>query len=300
MLFGNTGIAFAVAFPAGFFNQPRGREFFMTVHARGKHRQLRMHRLQGIGGGIGQHRVFEETAGIADQGRIRQLAGADAADGFGQMYGLRLYDAHRVQLFRHPGVGHFQRPGFVEAEFDGGNHPLIAFAFEARVAVAERALGMAEAFDAPAAAIKSFHGFDEIAHFHTVGADVLDRAGADRSGNQRHILQAVPAARQGPMHQFIPEHAGFGADQRDDPLGLREVEAGEHLGGGFGQAKARQGFTGARSRRDEHLIRQGVFGRKPAAHGGGRGAATFVEHPVMIARERIVPIRFGMPHQDEA
>ena len=130
------------------------------------------------------------------------------------MQRFRFADAHRGQLFRHAGVGHFQRPGFIQTEFDGGNHPLIAFAFETRVAVAERALGMAQAFDAATGTIEGFDGFDEFAHFGAIGPDVLNRAGADRSGNQCHVFQTVPTAGQGPMHQFVPEHAGFSADQR--------------------------------------------------------------------------------------
>jgi hypothetical protein len=54
-------------------------------------------------------------------------------------------------------------------------------------------------------------GMEALGDFQPVGADVLDRRGADGAGDQRQVFQAGPALRQRPLHEVVPVLAGAGA-----------------------------------------------------------------------------------------
>ncbi len=61
--------------------------------------------------------------------------------------------------------------------------------------------------------VPGFHGIDEFRHLDTVGADVLDRRGADGAGNEDEVFQAGVALAQGPAHEVVPALSRGHADQ---------------------------------------------------------------------------------------
>ena len=60
-----------------------------------------------------------------------------------------------------------------------------------------------------------------------VGADVLDRRGADRAGNQRQVFQPRPALRQRPLHEVMPVLAGAGLDVPGVGVFAEQAPAGD-------------------------------------------------------------------------
>jgi hypothetical protein len=106
-----------------------------------------------------------------------------------------------------------------------------ALLLEHAVAVAEAAVGGGRSGASPVCHVEAVERVEALGHFQPVGADVLDRRGADRAGDQRQVFQPRPALRQRPLHEVVPVLAGTGAhvpahrvlgDQR--PAGNRHVQ----------------------------------------------------------------------------
>ena len=74
--------------------------------------------------------------------------------------------------------------------------------------------------------MEGLHRLDELADLDAVGADILDRAGADGAGNQRHVLEPGQALAQRPGDQVVPRQAGFGAHQCMGAVVLDDPGAG--------------------------------------------------------------------------
>jgi hypothetical protein len=85
----------------------------------------------------------------------------------------------------------------------------VRIALEPAVAVGERAVGAVQPDDLAKHAIEGFDDVDAFADLDAVGADVLDRRGADGAGNQREVLQSTQPASQRPQHQRMPLDAGI-------------------------------------------------------------------------------------------
>ena len=62
---------------------------------------------------------------------------------------------------------------------------------------------------------------EQVLDLGAVGPDVLDRRGAHRARDQRHVLQPAQALRQGELHEVVPVFAGAGPHQ-DGVRGLTD------------------------------------------------------------------------------
>ena len=80
------------------------------------------------------------------------------------------------------------------------------------VAVAEAASVAVVAERFAAAQVDGAKRIDAFADLDPVSADVLHRCGADRTGNQRQVLESRPALVQRPGDEFVPVLAGAGAN----------------------------------------------------------------------------------------
>ena len=90
-------------------------------------------------------------------------------------------------------------------------------------AVAEAAVGGGEGADAPEPTVPDPHRGQRLGHLLAVGADVLDRGGADRARDARQGLDPDPAAGDGLRDEGVPWLAG--SDRHDDAAAGR-VEPG--------------------------------------------------------------------------
>ena len=180
-----------------------------------EHRHAGMGGLQPCRDRRRHHRVLEEAAGIAQQRGVRQLAPADADHRLGHLRrARRAVDSHRLQFFADAGVVEFQGRRARQRELHRGDDVPPGIALEQRFAIGEGAIGGGEAHERAGWAVERLHRVDAIAYLHAIGADVLDRRGADRARDQRQVLEAAQAMAQRPQHQVVPADAGIGAHDR--------------------------------------------------------------------------------------
>ena len=124
---------------------------------------------------------------LAHLGQRRALADLDA-EGAGEL------GVARPGRRACPG----QLEGHVEHDVAAG------VGLEAGVAVAEPAVGVGEGADAAQLAVPDPHGRDGLGDLLAVGADVLDRGGADRAGDAGQGLDADPAPGDGGGDDVVP------------------------------------------------------------------------------------------------
>ena len=67
-----------------------------------------------------------------------------------------------------------------------------------------------------------------ILQLRAIGADVLNRCGADTARYQRQILQPAPALRQRPLHEAVPGLAGSGAHIDRIRICADDIDAFDH------------------------------------------------------------------------
>ena len=129
---GDAGVALAMAFPAALVDQPRGGEFRDAVVVAAERRQRRMPRMQRFGLHGGHDGVLEETARVAEHGRVRQFAAADADHRVGDLRRRRIGDAHRRQFLADAGVIEPRRRRARQREFHRGHDEAFGIALEQR------------------------------------------------------------------------------------------------------------------------------------------------------------------------
>ena len=66
-----------------------------------------------------------------------------------------------------------------------------------------------------------------ITYFQPISADILDRSGAHRAGNQAKIFQPRPALLQSPLHEIMPVLARAGFDVEGRAIFLEQLLAGD-------------------------------------------------------------------------
>ena len=155
---------------------------------------------------------MEEAAGVADDGGVGQAGPARRDDGVGDVVRGRVLDAAARELGGEARVAGDDRAVRAELETHGRDDPVAALALEAAVAVAERAVVRGERPPASGRAVPRAHARDALGELHAVGADVLDRGGADGAGDQREVLEPAEAEREGPLDERVPADAGLGRD----------------------------------------------------------------------------------------
>src|SRR3546814_15133236 len=70
----------------------------------------------------------------------------------------------------------------------------------------EFALAGSEPPDLRGGALEHFDRVDALAHLHAVGADVLDRRGADGAGDQGEVFHPAPPHRNAGHYEAVPRH----------------------------------------------------------------------------------------------
>ncbi|HEY4560616.1 MAG TPA: hypothetical protein VIG54_07745, partial [Lysobacter sp.] len=151
----------------------------------------------------GHDRVLEEAARIPDRRGIRQLAAADAADGFGDLRGRGRCDAHRDEFIADAGVIQLQWRLARQREFHRSDHEALRLALEHAVAIGERAGGGVHPPQRTRCALERFHRMDADA------CAFAYRDSAFKREPERFVVTAVEFAlpRQAPLKL---DYAGVG------------------------------------------------------------------------------------------
>ena len=200
--------------------------------------------------GGGQDRVGEERArapGVVVVGvEHHALAAPQRQDGgphVGQGRSLTLGHPERAGQLGVPD-GCSQAP-LTELEGDLEDHVTARVGLEPAGAVAEVALGGGEgAYGAPDAVPDADPG-DGLGDLLAVGADVLDRRGADRAGDAGERLQPHPAAADRLGHQVVPSLARRDRDRRARAGGVAGVvDVGVDAAGGDLDDRAVEALVG--------------------------------------------------------
>mmetsp|Transcript_70458 Transcript_70458/g.166073 ORF Transcript_70458/g.166073 Transcript_70458/m.166073 type:complete len:365 (-) Transcript_70458:2336-3430(-) len=175
-------------------------------------------------------RVLEEAAGVADHRRVGQLGAPHGNDPVEDLAGVGCRDAGFGHLALDLQVAQHRLPGPGQPEAHLGDDVLAGQAAE--VAVLEHAVAVAETADlgrqqcGPTGdQIHHLHRLQPVLHLDAIGPDVLHRRGADRAGNQGHVLQAGVAMVQRPADQLMPGHAGAGLDDPGVITRLQQPDA---------------------------------------------------------------------------
>ena len=107
------------------------------------------------------------------------------------------------------------------AKRDGQHDEAVGIVFERAVAVGEtRTSAGASSRTSPLRRSSTVHAADRLGHLLPVGADVLDRRGADQARDARQALEPGEIARHRLGDQGVPGLAG-GRGERDRAAGLR-------------------------------------------------------------------------------
>lgn len=161
---------------------------------------LRVLLFQGLGQGGGHHRVFEETARVAQHRRIRQLGHAGGTDGVENGLWRR-----GIPQRRQRAIAGDRAPCLGQAQTDGDDEVgVLIVVLEDAVTVTEPAVGRRDALNLATLPVERLHVGTDAGQLDPVGTDVLYRGRPDRPGNECQILQPVPALLQGVTYQLVP------------------------------------------------------------------------------------------------
>src|SRR5690606_1992823 len=97
-------VSFPKPFPSCLLNEPGCRYLGLSL-PQGIDGQIGVLLAEGFGPAPLDDRVFEETAGVADPGRVRQLAAADMADHSGDVVDIGMQNAFGLQGLVQRGIG---------------------------------------------------------------------------------------------------------------------------------------------------------------------------------------------------
>ena len=203
------GIALTVALPAAGVDQPARRELeggWRAVARHGMGGQSRMQPAQSFHRLAVHHRVVEEAAGVAQHGRIGQLAASDGFHRVGHLHGCQPRHCQgRSQL----GIVQPGHEGAGQSQTHGQDQPVTAGrCLEEALSITEGTLGSGEALALTGLQVDGRHRIDPLAGFHPIGADVLPGGCAYPARNQRQVFQSVVALLQRPAHRVVPDLAG--------------------------------------------------------------------------------------------
>ena len=203
------GIALTVALPAAGVDQPARRELeggWRAVARHGMGGQSRMHPAQSFDRLAVHYRVVEEAAGIAQHGRIGQLAASDGFHRVGHLHGCQpRHGQGRSQL----GIVQPGHEGAGQSQAHGQDQPVPAGRrLEEALPITEGTLGGGEAPTFARLQVDGRDRIDPLAGLHAIGADVLPGGSAHPTRNQRQVLQPVVALLQCPAHRVVPDLAG--------------------------------------------------------------------------------------------
>jgi len=208
----STGIPDPPALPATALDQPRRRQLVAAVDR--IERDIGVVAAQTIGHGRGDHRVLEKAAGIAQPGGIGELVATDLADDIADQPGRdlttppRRHPLHQLTVTQHPLGLLRQRHRNRADEMAPGRltlEPAVAIAEMAGIPIHRRRLSTVE--------IDPLQRGKALRQLQAVGADVLYRRGAHRSGDQREIFQPRIPHRDGGADETMPRLSGPGTDQ---------------------------------------------------------------------------------------
>ena len=149
------------------------------------------------------HRVVEEAAGIAQHGRIGQLAAPDGFHRVGHLHGCQSrHGQGRSQL----GIVQPGHEGAGQPQAHGQDQPVPAGRrLEEALPITEGTFGSGEAPAFARLQVDGRHRIDPLAGLHAIGADVLPGGSAHPARNQRQVFQSVVALLQRPAHRVVPD-----------------------------------------------------------------------------------------------
>ncbi len=182
-----------------------------------------------------QHRVGEERTGAPGVG-VRRVQDHALAPTQPQDDLARLLQRHPLPRVHTHGAGDLgvtdraARRSTTQLEDHLANHVTVA-PLEDAVPVGETAVGVGHGDPLARDTVQDQHLTDGLGDVLTVGPDVLDRRGADPTGDTGEELDAVEPLGDGPLHQRIPLHTRV-RPQQDDPL------SGLRVGPGLGEGHA--------------------------------------------------------------
>ena len=237
------------------------------------------------------HRVVEEAAGIAQHGRIGQLAAPDGFHRIGHLHGCQpRHRQGRSQL----GIVQPGHEGAGQSQTHGQDQPVPAGRrLEEALPIAEGTFGSGEA---PAFARLQMDGRDRIdplAGLHAIGADVLPGGCAHPARNQCQVLQSVVALLQRPAHRVVPDLAGGHVQPHRVTLLFDHVPTTRaHQQHGFVQVTCQQQVAAAAQDQrtgEGLLIRRDLMG----VRGTDFGCAFLAQQPQHLVHGRLVIQRAG-------
>jgi uncharacterized protein YajQ (UPF0234 family) len=159
--------------------------------------------------------------------RVGQLGAADGDDPVVDLLRRGPADAGLVHLALDLQVAEHRLPGLGQLEaHPRDEHPAGERMLELAVAVAELAHLGPQRHGAAGEQVHPVERVEAVFQLDAVGADVLHRRGAHRTGNERHVLQARQALGQRPGDEVVPVLAGAGLD--DPGIGALFDQAPAH------------------------------------------------------------------------
>ena len=205
----NPHASLAVAFHPGPVDQPPGGQLYAAFGGRIV-RHVGIFGKEPFRDGGFDHRILEETARVAQHGRVGKFCAADRAD--------RLADVAQrgasagFDLALHVAVAQFRTRRMREAYFDGcDDHAPFQVVLEDAFAVAESAVRGVERQQVARFDAVHLDPADRVLRFAAVGPDVLHRGGPRLAGDQREVFDAPQTAFDGPFHQVVPFDARLDA-----------------------------------------------------------------------------------------
>ena len=137
------------------------------------------------------HRVFEETSGVRNDVRIRQLATTDCHHSLRHVQRTKSGFRRISKVFLQIPIPEHKGPRARQSQTDFSDDVTARSLFEQAVAVSEPALRVLENDQLTSLAVQGCNRFKTIAEFDPVSTNILDRSGTRRSGNQCKIFNAA-------------------------------------------------------------------------------------------------------------
>ena len=237
------------------------------------------------------HRVVEEAAGIAQHGRIRQLAAPDGFHRVGHLHGRQ--SRHRQG---RPQLGIVQpgHEGAGQSQAHGQDQPVPAGRrLEEALPIAEGTLGSGEAPSLARLQVDGRDRIDPLAGLHAIGANVLPGGCAHPARNQRQVFQPVVTLLQRPAHGIVPDLAGGHVQPHRVALLFDHVPATRaHQQYGFVQVTRQQQVAATTQ---DQRTGEGLLIRPDLMRGRGMdlGCAFLAQQPQHLVHGRLVIQRAG-------